>query len=108
MTTGSFRDVSPSAIQRNWAPSVIDVRPCVSIKVTTENLPISLKLRQRLKNKLSTDTTRFSDGTTHVAIDRVPTTGAELHQLLVRTTTTALAPREPARTSTTRPWLVVT
>ncbi|GAB2967448.1 hypothetical protein GCM10023080_032580 [Streptomyces pseudoechinosporeus] len=58
MTTGGCRVVSPSAIQRNCASSVIDARPCVSIKVTAENLPVSLRLRQRLKNKLSSTSPR--------------------------------------------------
>ncbi|MFJ8078235.1 7-carboxy-7-deazaguanine synthase QueE [Streptomyces sp. NPDC096176] len=58
MTTAGRRAVSPSAIQRNCASSVIDVRPCVSIKVTAENLPVSLRLRQRLKSKLSATETR--------------------------------------------------
>lgn len=53
ITTAGRRVVSPSAIQRNCASPVIDVRPCISIKVTAENLPVSLRLRQRLKSKLS-------------------------------------------------------
>jgi hypothetical protein len=49
MTTGGCRVVSPSAIQRNCAPSLIDPRPGVSNKVNAENLPVSLRLRQRVR-----------------------------------------------------------